>query len=187
MLKKIIFVFFLSSTFVQAGSNVKNENIFRPNQTSASLLVNYAEKLMQQAEPENKAEAEKKYLLVYDIYIKARSYALLNKVFFWFSMVFGLAVLLWPSFSIVFKTNTSKWEWVKSATVQTTVTGLAALMFAFYSQYKDKQTNAETLMRYATYSEIAASELSGKVSEELARIDRGFSFNSILGEKSSDE
>ncbi|MCK4841473.1 MAG: hypothetical protein KAT04_06270 [Methylococcales bacterium] len=184
MLKKFILAFLvLSSAFVLADSKVKDEDIFTPNQTSASLLVNYAEKLRQQAKPENIAEAEKKYLLIYDIYIKARSYALLNKVFFWLSLVFGLAVLLWPSFSIIFKTNTSKWEWIKSATVQTTVTGLAALMFAFYSQYKDKQTYAETLMRYAIYSEVSVSELSIKVSEELAKIDRGFSFNSILTEK----
>ena len=188
MLKKTILIFLvLSNTLVLADSTVKDEDIFTPSQTSASLLVSYAEKLKQQAKPEKKLEAEKKYLLIYDIYIKANSYAWLNKVFFCFSIVFGLAVLLWPSLSIIFKTNISKWEWVKSATVQTTVTGLAALMFTFYSQYKDKQTNAETLMRYATYSEAPVSELSIKVSEELARIDRGFSFNSILGEKSTSE
>ena len=187
MLKTLILIFFLSSTFAQASSNEKDESIFTPNQTSASLLVNYAEKLMQQAEPESKIGAEKKYLLIYDIYIKARSYALLNKIFFWFSILFGLMVLLWPSFSIIFKTNVSKWEWVKSATVQTTVTGLAALMFAFYTQYKNKQTNAETLMRYATYSEKTVAELSIKVSEELARIDRGFSFNSVLSDKNTND
>ncbi len=185
MLIKIIFICLtLSSTFVLAENNANVETIFTPNQTSASLLVNYAKKLMLRAKPEQKQEAERKYLLIYDIYIKARSYALLNKVFFWLSIAFGLAVLLWPSLSIIFKNNLSKWEWVKSATVQTTVTGLAALMFAFYTQYKDKQTYAETLMRHATYSEISASELSIKVSEELARIDRGFSFNSIVGKKS---
>jgi pilus assembly protein TadC len=107
---------------------VKDEDIFTPNQTSATLLISYAEKLKQQAKPEKKLEAEKKYLLIYDIYIKANSYAWLNKVFFCFSIVFALAVLLWPSLSIIFKSNISKWEWVKSATVQTTVTGLAALM-----------------------------------------------------------
>ncbi len=180
----LIFLVF-SSTVIQASSKVQDKEIFSPNQTSASLLVNYAEKLKRQAKPENKVEAEKKYLLIYDIYIKARSYALLNKVFFWFSVVFGLAVLLWPSLSIIFKANISKWEWVKSATVQTTVTGIAALMFAFYTQYKDKQTYAETLMRYVTYSNAPVSELSIKVSEELAKIDRGFSFNSIVGKKNT--
>ncbi len=150
-------------------------------------MLKYAEKSKQEATPENRAEVEKKYLLIYDIYIKARSYALLNKIFFWFSLAFGLAVLLWPSLSVIFKTKITKWEWVKSATVQTTVTGLAALMFAFYTQYKDKQTYAETLMRYATYSQAPVSELSIKISEELARIDRGFSFNSILGEQNSNK
>ena len=186
MLKVMLFIFLLlSSTIIQAKPNVQDENIFITNQTSASLLVSFAEKVKQDAEPSKREEADKKYLLVYDIYIKARSYAFLNKIFFWFSLVFGLTVLLWPSLSIIFKKKLTNWEWVKSATVQTTVTGIAALMFTFYTQYKDKQTNAETLMRHVIYSKAPVSSLSIKVSEELARIDRGFSFNSILGEENS--
>ena len=92
-------------------------------------------------------------------------------------------VLLWPSLSIIFKSRVQNWEWVKSATVQTTVTGLAALMFTFYSQYKDKQTYAETPMRHVIYSEQSTADLSVKVAEELSRIDRGFSFSSIIGQK----
>ena len=169
--------------FVRADSNEPEKSIFSPDQTSASLLIRYAEKQKLNADPAHRVEAEKKYLLLYDIYIKARSYAVLNKTFFVLSLVFGLAVLLWPSLSIIFKSNLSKWEWIQSATVQTTVTALAALMFTFYSDYKDKQTYAETLMRYTLFSEMPVSQLSVKISEELARIDRGFSFNSILGEK----
>lgn len=171
-----------TASFAQPESKSSGIEIYTPNQTSASLLINYAKKVSLQAQGNEKAEAEKKYLLAYDIYIKARSYALLNKVFFWLSVLFGLTVLLWPSLSIIFKNKLSSWEWVKSATVQTTITGIAALMFTFYAQYKDKQTYAETLMRHVIYSESGASILSVKVSEELARIDRGFSFNSILGD-----
>jgi len=177
----IILLFFC--LLVRADTNVQEQHAFSPNQTSASLLIQYAERLTRDAAPTHRAEAEKKYLLLYDVYIKARSYALMNKVFFVLSLIFGLAVLLWPSFAIIFKSNLSKWEWIQSATVQTTVTAIAALMFAFYSDYKDKQTYAETLMRYTLFSELPVSELSVKVSEELARVDRGFSFNSILGEK----
>ena len=178
----IILMFFC--LFVQADTNEQEPNVFSPNQTSASLLIRYAEKLKLNTDQANSADAEKRYLLMYDIYIKARSYALMNKIFFVLSLIFGLAVLLWPSLAIIFKSNLSKWEWIQSATVQTTVTALAALMFTFYSDYKDKQTYAETLMRYALFSKLPVSELSVKISEELARIDRGFSFNSILGEKS---
>ncbi len=158
--------------------------VFSANQTSASMLLRYAEKQIEQAE--DPALAEKRYLLLFDIYIKARSYAILNKVFFWLSVVAGLGVLLWPSLSIIFKQRLDKWEWLKSATVQTTVTGIAALMFTFYVQYKDKQTYAETLMRHVLYSDQAVSKLAVKVSEELARIDRGFSFNSIVNNDQSD-
>jgi hypothetical protein len=174
-------VLLLLAALLQADPGAEEHAIFTPNQASASLLVAYAEQQKEQADPSMKEEAAKKYLLTYDIYIKARSYAILNKLFFWLSVVFGLAVLLWPSLSIVFKERLSRWEWVKSATVQTTVTGIAALMFAFYTDYKDKQTYAETLMRYVIYSKADATSLSVKVSEELSKIDRGFSFSTVLG------
>jgi hypothetical protein len=178
-----LFILLMLSSSIPAETRISDEKIFSPNQTSASLLINYAEKLRQEADGLNKVEAEKKYLLTYDIYLKARSYALLNKIFFWLSVIFGLALLLWPSLSIIFKTKLSKWEWVKSATVQTTVTGIAALMFAMYSQYKDKQTYSETLMRYVIYSNDDVGALSIKVAEELSRVDKGFSFSSILDKK----
>ena len=183
---KILLIIFLVIFFipVQAGDKENNETGYSVNQTSASLLVNYAKTLIQQAKPEDKAAAEKKHLLMVDIYIKARSYAILNKTFFFLSVAAGLLVLLWPSLSIIFKSKLTHWEWVKSATVQTTVTGIAALMFTFYSQYKDKQTYAETLMRHVIYSEIKVATLSVTVADELARIDRGFSFNSILSSES---
>ncbi|MFQ3236673.1 MAG: hypothetical protein ACI9C4_002246 [Paraglaciecola sp.] len=60
-------------------------------------------------------------------------------------------------------------------------------MFTFYSQYKDRQTNAESLMRYVVYSDKKAGKLSLKVSEELARIDWGFSFTRISDNSKRDE
>ncbi|MGH1486598.1 MAG: hypothetical protein ACRBCI_10290 [Cellvibrionaceae bacterium] len=159
-----------------ASASDKAENIYSPNQTSASLLVRYGHQQIDKASAENKQEAERKYTLLFDIYIKARSYYILNKVFFWLSIITGISVLLWPSASIVFKNKLDKWEWLKSATVQTTITGIAALMFTFYSQYKDKQAYAEALMRHVAYSDQKVSTLSVNVAEELAKIDRGFSF-----------
>jgi len=160
---------------------VSYRDIYHPNQTSASLLVGYAKHRMEHALPKDQQVLQKQYLLIYDIYIKARSYAILNKIFFWLSVFFALLVLLWPSISVVFKEKLSGWEWVKSATVQTTVTGIAAVMFAFYSQYKDKQTYAEQLMRDVVYSEGKEIEqLAQQVSKKLAQIDNGFSFSSML-------
>ncbi|WP_317931060.1 hypothetical protein [Halioxenophilus sp. WMMB6] len=181
---------FVLPVFTAVGDLAAQESpdkSFSPNQTSASLLIHYAESMKNQAAPEQKPEAERRYLLAMDVYIKARSYAILNKCFFWLSLMAGIAVLLWPSLTVIFKERLDKWEWIKSATVQTTVTGIAALMFAFYSQYKDKQTYAETLMRYVIYSNKPVAELSVEVSEELAKIDRGFSFNNIINASGADE
>lgn len=176
---RILLLWLCSALLLSCGDTKLAGNIYHPSQTSASLLIAYAEQQKTLAPAPQQQQAEQKYLLLYDIYIKARSYALLNKVFFWLSLLAGVLVLLWPSLSIIFKARLQHWEWVKSATVQTTVTALAALMFSFYSDYKDKQTYAETLMRYVMYSEQPANQLAVKVAEELARIDRGFSFNSI--------
>ena len=164
------------------SSYAEEDDVYSANQTSASMIIKYAEKRLENVSGEERADAEKRYFLLYDIYIKANSYAILNKVFFWLSIVAALAVLLWPSLSVVFKSKLDRWEWLKSATVQTTVTALAALMFAFYSQYKDKQSYAEALMRHLIFSEKPPYELSIIVSDELSKIDGGFSFNSILGE-----
>jgi hypothetical protein len=161
-------------------------NIFGTWQTSASLLMTYSDQAVTEASTEEKPEAMRKNLLMKDIYIKASSYAIINKVFFFLSIFSAIAVFLWPSLSIVFKSKWENREWLKSATVQTTITAIAALMFTFYSQYKDRQTNAESLMRYVVYSDKQASELSLKVSEELGRIDRGFSFTSILDNAKND-
>jgi hypothetical protein len=63
--------------------------------------------------------------------------------------------------------------------VQTTVTGIAALNYAFYTQYKNKQTYAENLMRHTLFSNEDISVLSAKLADEIAKIDKGFSFSSI--------
>jgi len=156
------------------------ENVFTPNQSSAHFLVKQAEIAIDKASPENRELAVQKHALVFGIYIKARSYAILNKIFFWLAVSSAISVFLWPSVSVIFASKTESWKWLKSATVQTTVTGIAAFTFAFYSQYKDKQVYAESLMRYVIYSEDSIQVISSKVSEELSKIDRGFSFNSVV-------
>lgn len=160
-----------------------DKDVFSSLQTSADMHIKHAKLALDKLPEGQRIEGEKKYLLLYDIYIKAHSYAIINKVFFFLSIVSALAVFLWPSMAVIFKSKLDRWEWLKSATVQTTVTAIAALMFTFYSQYKDKQTSAENLMRYVVYSESKNAELAPKVTEELAKIDNGFSFNSLLGGK----
>lgn len=156
------------------------DEILNPNQMSASLLIQYARLSASRADIASRAQAERRLVILYDLYIKARSYALLNKVFFWLSIVAALAVLLWPSIAVIFKDKLGEKEWAKSAVVQTTVTGIAALAFAFYGQYKDKETYTENLMRYALFSKEDSTALSSKVMEEIAKIDKGFSFSALI-------
>jgi hypothetical protein len=146
---------------------------------SARLLIRYARfSLDSETDPEQKRRAEQRYLLLYDLYIKARSYGILGKTFFWLSLAFSIGVLLWPSLAIVFGHQLKDAEWVKSAVVQTTVTGIAALNYAFYTQYKSKQTYAENLMRHTMFSNQDIATLAAKLGEEISKIDKGFSFRS---------
>ncbi|PPD31674.1 MAG: hypothetical protein CTY19_13175 [Methylomonas sp.] len=163
-------------------------NILNPNQTSAKLLMDYAKTTVCKTDASGAAqpttaEAERKLVLIYDLYVKARSYAILNKLFFWLSLISAVAVFLWPALGVLLKDRLGDREWYKSAIVQTTVTAIAALMFAFYSQYKDKQTYTENLMRFTVFSDRPVDELSQKVIEEIGKIDIGFSFSGVIDKK----
>lgn len=148
-------------------------SIFKPNQTSARLLVKYAEEKYYQVEDEKNIE---KYLIIYDIFIKARSYAILNKTFFFLALLSGIVVLLWPSLAIFANDFGWKKSFLNSAIVQTTVTGIAALTFAIYAHYKKRQMYAENLMRFVIFSENNLTKIKDYVIQEMERIDMGFSF-----------
>lgn len=183
---------FLALTVLSACSSESCDkeviDILNPNQISAKLLMDYAKTAACKTDAGGTAkpisvDEERKLVLIYDLYVKARSYAILNKVFFWVSLAFAVAVFLWPALGVLLKDRLGEREWYKSAIVQTTVTGIAALMFAFYSQYKDKQTYTENLMRYAVFSDKPVAELSQKVIEEIGKIDMGFSFSGVFDKK----
>lgn len=150
--------------------------IFYPNQTSASLLVKYAEEKYYK---DNENQDMEKFLIIYDIFIKARSYYILNKFFFFLSIISGITVLVWPSLAIFAKDFGWKTGFLNSAIVQTTVTGIAALTFAVYSHYKKRQMYAENLMRFTIFSEDVLSNIKDHVVKEMERIDSGFSFGKV--------
>ena len=172
-----------------ADSATQDCNEHETSQISARLLFAYSSCLQKQGGGGDIANLDTKHLLIADTFIKARSYAWINKIAFWTSIAFAVMLLLWPSINIVFKVKIDgkpAWEWLKSPTIQTTIAGVAALSFAFYAEYKDKQTLAETLMRRTLYSSEAPDILVKRVTDELARIDRGFSFDSVFDKPTSE-
>ena len=74
-------------------------------------------------------------------------------------------------------------EFLRSAIVQTTITGLAAMTFSVYSHYKKRQLHAENLMRIAIFSEASTDELNGTILREMQRMDAGFGFVDALVKK----
>ena len=162
-------------------------SIYTPNKTSARLLVDYASENWGLNADDVNPELQKRFLMVYDLYIKARSYALINKIAFWSAIVSGIMVLVWPSLAIVTRDFGFEKDFLTSAIVQTTVTGLAALAFAVYSYYKKRQMHMENLMRHVIYSEERAQSLIERVLKEMERIDSGFSFSEAIVKKAKSE
>lgn len=152
--------------------------LFSANKTSARLLVDFA------ADSWGKSPSEPlklRYLMLFDLFIKARSYALLNKFFFCLALIAGTALLVWPV--IAFKLDSFGVGY--SAMVQTSVTGLAALFFALYSHYKKRQLYAENLMRHVIFSNEALELVLEKVRKEMERMDQGFVFSEAVPQKNA--
>ncbi|MBO9402266.1 hypothetical protein [Shimia sp. R9_3] len=146
-----------------------------PNQTSAKLLLTFANQRFGGEGPgEFGDQAAVLLVLSSDLYIKARSYALLNKFGFWVALILALLVVVWPALS----TFASDLAFLKSAIVQTSVTALAALSFALYAHYKKRQVAAENLMRLlVTAAPKEADEVVARILSEIERMDQGFSFS----------
>lgn len=158
--------------------------IYTANKTSARLLLDFAAEKWGPQSQNQDPHLEKRFLMIYDLYIKARSYAIINKIAFWLAIMAGLSVLAWPSLAIITKDLGFDKEFLKSAIVQTTITGLAALTFAVYNHYKKRQMYVENLMRRVVYSEQSGQALVEGVMEEMLKIDTGFSFSDAISHKS---
>lgn len=125
--------------------------------------------------------------MIDDIYIKSWSYAIINKLFFWFSILLATLVLCWPALGAILKPADppdgeeapapSRLQRALGApSVQTSITALAAFCFAFYAHYKDKQAISETLMRSILYAETIDRALISDVVGQMAEMDKGFGF-----------
>lgn len=143
-----------------------------PNQTSASFLIKCARMNVANGDEPPNDDALRRYLLAYDVFIKTRSYAILNKVFFLLALPTSLAVAAWPVIAAV----AIKWDLVDAAILQTVVTAVAALFIYVYRHYKQRQMFAENLLRMIVFSQEAIGDLAQRVADEMARIDQGFAF-----------
>lgn len=142
------------------------------------------------------ADQQLRYQLATDINIKARAYALINKTSFWVSITFMLTIFAIPiayaaKEAIDADPGPKKFTWVTVlwkvlSPMQIPALAMAAgLSFTLYENYKDKQSQAESLMRYVLFTP-QTEELSKTVIDTLAVIDTGFSFTSFLSRSLSD-
>lgn len=148
------------------------------NKTSARLIIEAVQSdFLRQTED---ALTFRRILLLHDLFLKARSAAIINKLFFILSILFAVVVIIWPSLSFIFNDFGYEIKFLQSAVVQTSVTALAALFFSIYVHYKKYQMYFENLMRHVFYSAKTTDELVDFVTREVMRIDAGFSFNEVM-------
>lgn len=161
--------------------------LYSANQTSACLLLVFAYKNWIENNPAVDLQDHQRYLMLHDLYIKARSYSIINKVAFWLAMLSGVAVLLWPmtaELSSAFHWND---HFFRSVIVQTTITAFAGLAFALYSHYKKRQMFVENLMRSIVYAPDWEPAMAERVIKEMERIDSGFGFAETFTKKTKTE
>lgn len=143
-----------------------------PNRTSARLMFDFAAETLGKAED---PAARRQMLMVADLYIKARSFAILNKIAFFWALLCAVVIALWPAAAVLAEGYSTGARALASAAVQTSVTALAALGYGVYGHYKKRQQAVENLMRRILAVEPGAMELE-RVLAELERIDQGFAF-----------
>jgi hypothetical protein len=150
------------------------DDFHTPNQTSAAFLL----KVIETGPRPEEAEARRRFDLAFDVYIKARSYAVLNKVCFFLALAGTIAVVCWPVIAVL---EVVEGTVLSESVTQTAVTAFTCFAVYFYSFYKKRQMAAETLMRTIAFSDRPVSELWPMVLDELARIDEGFAFKGAEG------
>jgi hypothetical protein len=150
-----------------------NPKIFSPNKTSAKFLLDCArEKFFNKSELTT--DEESRFAIMFDLFIKARSWGIMNKICFCLDVMLAMMVVLWPFIVIISKDFGLDKEFLKSPVAQTTIIGLAALISVAYNLYKNRQSSVENLMRFVLFSPEPFFELKDKVIREMARIDVGF-------------
>lgn len=158
--------------------------LYSANQTSARLLLEFAQKNWIDNNPNADLQDHQRYLMLHDLYIKARSFSIINKVAFWLALFSGIAVVVWPMAAELSKTFSWDKDFFASAIVQTTITAFAGLAFAIYSHYKKRQMFVENLMRSIVYADDWEPVMAERIIKEMERIDSGFGFAETLGKKS---
>ena len=148
--------------------------MFSVNQTSAGMMEAFARNHWLTADSE--PDLQKRYMLLFDLYIKARSYALLNKTAFVLTLFGVLSMLAWPVIAFINHDVEAFLGVAESAAIQTAVSGLTAFGFALYSHYKKRQQQMENLMRRLCHSDQPYQQLVPQLLTEIERIDSGFAF-----------
>ncbi len=143
-----------------------------PNRTSARLMFDFAAETFGKSD---EPAARRQMLVIADLYIKARSFAILNKIAFVWALGCAILIALWPAVAVLAEGFSTGARALTSAAVQTSVTALAALGYAVYAHYKKRQQAVENLMRRILATEAGTMDLE-RVLGELERIDQGFAF-----------
>lgn len=147
-----------------------NNNITNYKKTSAKFLMDYIANVSVQEDSETKA----KIALAGDVYIKAWSWATLNKIFFFFSIFGTLSLIGWPVVVVIFS---EKFPVQEATILQTSITAMTAFFVYMYRYYKSRQMFCENILRHIAFGTENLDTLVPKVIEGMNKLDKGFTFS----------
>lgn len=139
------------------------------NQTCARFLVS-------EAEEKFKDDIER-LTMIKDIYIKVKSYAILNKTLFIVSIILALAVFIFPSLLVLDSgIDVDSFNATILQSILAIVTGGGIFL---YKDYKEKQTSMEVLLRKVFYLESFSEKDKEEIIRGINSIDVGFKIPSF--------
>jgi hypothetical protein len=118
------------------------------------------------------ADHKRRYALGCDVFIKHRSFAILNRLLLATSLLSGACVALWPIL-VQFPPVKQQVELVGVAVVQTMITGFAAFNLYAYHHYKVRQVATENILRMIAFTTEPVDRLALMVRDEMTRLDQG--------------
>ena len=161
-------------------------NLFEPNKISATLLIDFARTQWGIDSGNASSQQQQHYLMLYDLCIKARAYAIINKGCLISAALAGFGALMWPALPAIIDACGFTSTLFNSTIVQTTITAFAAFTFGAYSYYKKRQLHIENLMRHTLFSHDAPAILIEHIIKEIEKIDAGFVLSNAPLKKEKD-
>lgn len=148
----------------------------RSSMTSARFLLSWSENMYARGVWSKELDGGLQAAAVMkDLYIKARSYAILNKAAFIPSLLLLITCVGWPVVEAMVG-EAKGFPRSASSAVQALITGVTGMLIYVYMSYKKKQSEVEAAMRHVLFGEGRLTDRVRRAINVVAVLDTGLQF-----------